>query len=298
MRTIVAALAISLVAFPACAQGDPGALIGKLKSADKDEVENATTDLLKLGEAALAPLREAAAKSEDAAFKKLAASVADRIEIRKGAAGLAKSWGDRWYAIYIKALKVGWAHLKAEEKDGKILLDDELLIKQGGTDISIRAKVTCKTDEFLSLASTQLEIQGPENAGSYSAEVKEGRLIARSGGQVEAKRVGANITVDFAVLRLVTVMPKIDEFPLTVIGLIKPKIHETSIVKFDKEDSISHEERKVKCRRFILSFGDGEPDRFLWVDAEGRLLRMEVTGDDKLVEMVLQDEKRAKELDE
>ena len=78
---------------------------------------------------------------------------------------------------------------------------------------------------------------------------------------------------------------------------IKPKLPEAAVVKFDKEETIEFENRKVKARRFSLSKGDGK-DRFYYVDATNRLVRVHMTSeDDKDVEMTLSDEKRAKDID-
>jgi hypothetical protein len=280
-------------------QGDPGALIGKLKSADKDEVENATADLLKLGEPALAPLREAAAKSEDAAFKKLAGGLADRIEIRKGVAGLAKSWGERWYSVYIKALKVGWARLKTEEKDGKLLLTDEVFVKESKTrEASIKTAVTCEPNEYLAPVEIVLEVTTPDTGAiTHRGRVKEGRLIIEMGEERKATRIPPNTVVDTAAHRLLTVMPRGAELDFALITLLgKAESTTSAVLKFDKDESIEFEGRKVKCRRFVLADGE-KPDRHYWVDGEARLLRVQMESDQKDVEILLTDEKKAKDLD-
>src|SRR5436190_12947083 len=127
MIGIVAAVALFGVA--AAYPQDKAALIEKLKSKDKDEAENATQDLLKLGVDAIPALRDAAAQSTDAEFKKAATAIVERLQVRQAAAGLAKSWGDRWYSVFIGAVHAGWAHIKAEDRDGKLILSNEIHVQ-------------------------------------------------------------------------------------------------------------------------------------------------------------------------
>src|SRR6185436_10048789 len=108
MKRMMATLAATFLMGGLAAAQDVAGLIEKLRSKDPDVAEIAQDGLLKSGSAALAPLREAATKSEDNVFKKKAGGLADRLETRAAAAGLAAAWGDRWYAIYISALKTGW----------------------------------------------------------------------------------------------------------------------------------------------------------------------------------------------
>lgn len=272
---------------------DPAALIEKIKSKDADESANAREDLLRLGETALAPLREAAGKAEDAALKKTLTGLAERLEVRRAAQGLAARWGDRWYSVFINELHVGWAHLKAEEKEGRIVLSDEIRIQQTKeTAYEVRASITCEKDEYLTPVSLTLDVVSPEHTGTATGRVKEGRLVVQANGQVKAHKLRRNTMVDFAVLRLMTLLPRTEGYDVEVLPLVKPKPPEESTIKADRDDSIEHEGRQVKCRRFMLSNADGE-DKFYWLDAENRLLRIQV----KDAEIVLSDEKRAKDID-
>ena len=79
-RTIGFAAALAFLGVSTGFAQDPAALIEKLKSSDADEADNAREDLLKLGAAAIEPVREAAAKSPDAAFKKTATAIVERRE--------------------------------------------------------------------------------------------------------------------------------------------------------------------------------------------------------------------------
>jgi hypothetical protein len=272
---------------------DPAGLIEKLKSRDADEAANAREDLLKLGDAALGPIREAAGKAEDAALKKSLAGLAERLEVRKAAQGVAARWGDRWYSVFLNELHVGWAHLKAEEKDGKLVLTDEIRLQPSKDAVTeVRATVVCEKDEYLTPVSLTLDVVSPERTVTATGQVKDGRLVVKSDGQVKAHKLRRNTMVDFAVLRLMTVLPRTEGYEVDVLPLVKPKLPEESTIKADRDESIEFEGRQLKCRRFMLSNADGE-DKFYWLDAEHRLLRIQV----KDAEIVLSDEKRAKDLD-
>jgi len=171
-RMLTAMTGLMLLGGVAAAQ-DVAALIESLRTKEADKIEVAQAGLLKAGIPALAPLREAATKSDDPAFKKHAAAVSDRLETRQAAAGLAAAWGDRWYALFINNLKCGWVHLKAEEKDGKIVFTDELFL-QPAKDQSMTVKIgmTCQPDEYLTPVKLTLESTGGENAGTIEAKVK------------------------------------------------------------------------------------------------------------------------------
>lgn len=294
MKQVLAVLlAVGGVGGSAWAQ-DVAALIEKLKSKDTDLAESACDPLLKAGQAALAPLREAASKAQDPAFKKRASSVADRLETRASALTLAAAWGDRWYAIYINALKTGWVHLKAEEKEARIVFTDELLLQPSKDEtITIKTSVTCERDEYLSPVRISMDAHTPDDSGSFEGKVKEGRLILSSGGQKQAQKLKENTVVDFALLRLVTILPRTESYPICLLELVKPKVKESALVRFDREESIEWGGAKVKARRFIVSDGEDE-DRFYWVGAAGQLYKLQAKDN---IEAVLSDEKRAKDLD-
>jgi hypothetical protein len=291
---MIATIAFALLA----AAQDPAALLERLKSKDADEVENAVTDLLKAGGAAIRPLRDAAAASADADFRKRASGTADRIETRLAAAGLAKNWGDRWYAVYISAVHVGWLQVRIEEKDGKVLVHEHLHVQPNkNTVFEVKASLTCEPNEYLTPTAITLDIASPEHTVSATAQLKDGRLVVKTGGDVKAHRVRPNLVVDLTVFPLVTLLPRTEGFEVEVLALIKPKLPAGAVLKFDKEQSVDHGGRKVKAKRFVLADGES-PDKYYYVDAEGQLLRVEMTGDDsKEVEIVLADEKKAKDTD-
>jgi hypothetical protein len=292
MKTLLA-LAALLCAVPQ----DPAALIEKLRSKDADEAENARRDLLDAGPKALAAVRDAAGKEADAALKKTLIQVADRLETRQAAAGLAARWGDRWYSVQAGALRIGWAHLKTEEKDGKLLLTDELYVKPSkeGEEITVKATLTCAKDEFLTPVEIAVSAQNVDGfTGAFSATVKDGRIIAESGADKKAQRIRPNTVIDLAVLRLVTLLPRGAELDVDLLTVLKPKMHPDSAIKQDKEESIEYGGRLVKTRRFILSDGESD-DRFYNVDADGRLLRMQ--GGNNIEIHLAADEKSAKEMD-
>jgi hypothetical protein len=289
-RMLTAMTGLMLMGGLAAAQ-DVAALIERLK--DKEAGETAQADLLKAGEGAIAPLRAEAAKSEDAAFKKRAAAVADRLETRKAALGLAAAWGDRWYALFINNLKCGWVHLKAEDKDGAILFTDELFLQPTkDQSMTVKISMTCQPDEYLTPIKLSLDSTGGENAGAIEAKVKEDRLIVTHSGEVKAHRIKPNLIVDMALLRLVTILPRTPEYPVSILEMIKPKMKENAAVKFDREELVEYKGQKVTARRYVVSDGEDE-DRFYWAGLAGTLYKVQAGG----IEAVLTDEKKAKDLD-
>ncbi len=273
-------------------QDSPAALIEKLKSADKDEAENARRDLLKAGEAALPPLRDALAKAGDGPTKKQLTVMVERLETRKAVAGAAAKWGDRWCSVFMNSLKVGWAHLKTEEKDGKILLTDEVLFQQTkDASVTVKTHVVCEKDEFLTPAEITLHVSAPDNTVDFAGQAKDGRMVVKGGGLTVAHKMRPEFMVDFAVLRLVTVLPRTEDYSFDLLELVKPQQPKPATLKFDREESIEFGGRSVKTRRFLLS--DGEQERLYWVDAEGRLLRMQAGA----VDVFLSDEKSARDID-
>jgi hypothetical protein len=291
-QILTATMALMVMGSLALAQ-DVAVLIETLRGKEAEKVESAQNELLKLGAAALAPLREAASKSDDAAFKKNAAAVADRLETRQAAAGLAVAWGDRWYALFINNLKCGWVHLKAEDKDGKIVFTDELFI-QPTKDQSMTVKIAmvCQPDEYLTPVKLTLESTGGENAGAIEAKVKEDRLIVTHSGETKAQKIKPNLVVDMALLRLVTILPRTEGYPIAVLEMIKPKLKENAGIKFDREELVEYKGQKVTARRFIVSDGEAE-DRFYWTGTAGTLYKVQAGA----IEASLTDEKKAKDLD-
>lgn len=294
MKQIFTVILAAVLSGGVAAAQDVAALIEKLRSKDAAEAELAEEGLLKAGGTATAPLRDAASKSPDADFKKRAGSVADRLETRGAAGSLAAKWGDRWYAIYIESLKAGWVHLKAEEKDGKIVLTDELFLQPSKEQsFSIKTSVTCEPDEYLSPLRIAMDANLPENSGSIEGKVKEGRLIVTKDGERKAHKLSRNTVVDFALMRLVTILPRTEGYSISLLELVKPKLKESATVKFDKEELIEIGGSKVKARRFVVSDGEDD-DKFYWVGAAGELFKLQAK---EHIEAVLTDEKKAKDLD-
>ena len=298
MKTILGlTLGAALVMASRGAAQDVPTLVAKLLSKDVDEAEGAREDLLKLGPPALAPLREAERAAQDPKFKKTLAGIADRLEVRQAAPGLAKGWGDRWYSVFQESLHVGWVELKMEEKDGKLLLTGEIRAQMAKeTVFQVKSTLRCEPDEYLTASSISLDLATPENTVAATAQLKEGRLVVKAGGNVTAHKVRPNTVVDLAVFPLVTILPRTEGYEIDVLELIKPKLPEAAVLKFDREESIEFGGRKVKARRFMLA-SDGK-ERFYWVDATGRLLRVQFSTDDqKTLELILTDEARAKDID-
>jgi hypothetical protein len=287
---LTAVLALALPCGAVAAQ-DVATLIETLKN--KDGSEAAQNELLKVGAAAVAPLREAASKSDDAAFKKRAAAVADRLETRQAAPGLAAAWGDRWMSLFINNLKCGWVHMKAESQDGKLVFTDELFLQPNKDQaMTIKISMVCQPDEYLTPVKLSLESTGGDNAGTIEAKVKEDRLIVTHSGELKAHKIKPNLVVDMALLRLVTILPRTPEYPVAILEMVKPKMKENAAVKFDKEELVEYKGEKVQARRYIVSDGEDE-DRFYWAGPAGVLYKVQAGA----IEAVLSDEKKAKDLD-
>jgi hypothetical protein len=273
---------------------DAASALKKLSSKDADEADQAREELLRAGPPAIAPLREAAAQSTDAEFRKRAGEIADRLETRRAAAGLAKAWQDRWFAVFVKGLKIGWVHMQTQEKEGSLRAVDELYLKENkDKELSILATLRAQVNEYLTPIEISVEAKGTEASYSIQGKVKENRLVLTAGEQKQALKIRSNAITDLGVMRLVTILPRTPEYELSVIETIKIKITESAILKYDKDESIEWGSRKVKTRRFVLSDGEGE-DKYYWVDSENRLVRMQVKDD---IEVMLSDEKSAKDLD-
>jgi hypothetical protein len=270
---------------------DPASLISRLASKDEVEAANAKTDLLALGDPARAPLREAAAKEADGPLKRTLLELADRLDARSAARSLPGKHGDLWYSVFKEALHIGWVNLKTEEKDGKLLLSDEIYVKAGGNQVSVKAAQTCAKDEYLSLSALTLAVDTPENQVAAEGEVKADRLVIRAGGEAKAIKLRKNTVTDLAVLRLVTFLPTSDEYAIDLFQLVKVEAPTAARLKQQTEEAIEIDGRLVKAKRWLLS--DDGADRTYWVDGRGRLLKMETAE----VRIELSDEKRAKDVD-
>jgi hypothetical protein len=159
--------------------------------------------------------------------------------------------------------------------------------------MTVKTTLTCEPNEYLSPLAVSVNTVGGDNAVSFEGKVKEGRMVVTAQGEKQARKLKSNTVVDFAFMRLVTILPRTEEYSLSLIELIKPEIKEGVVAKFEKEETIEHDGKKVKARRFILSDGVGE-DKFYWVGAAGQLYKLQAKEN---VEAVLSDEKRAKDLD-
>lgn len=271
---------------------DPAPLVEKLRADDAVTAENARRDLLALGEKALPAIREAASKAEEGAFRDVLTGLVERLETRARAARLPRTWGDRWYGVYAKALKVGWAHLKVTAVDGGLRLDDEIFVRQGEGELRIKVTATCRANEYLTPTAVTINIDGPAQSVTLSGKLKGNRIVVDTGAGMKAMRVPENFTIDFAVLRLLTILPGTKGYDVTALRTVKPQPPVEGTIACEREEAIDFEGRLVKVRRYM--FSDGEKDRFYWVDGEHRLLRLQSEDE---VEILLEDEKRAKELD-
>jgi len=217
-------------------------------------------------------------------------------EMRKAAAQLPKTWGDRWYILQANGVPHGYLRLKVEARDGKLLLTDEMRIADLANSPGIRNEILAEPNEFLSPRHLNLTAQWPEKAWKVKAEIRDGKLMVLEsedmGKEGDGGQVPPGFTTDFSVFRLVSVLPpKFEACELSVMmTMTKPRLLEKPVLKFAGEETIDHDGRKVSTRRYVLA-SEREPDRVFWVDAQGRLLRWKFSAE---AEAVLADEPRAR----
>lgn len=269
---------------------DPATLIPKLHSADVVEAANAETDILRLGDAAIPPLRAAATAEADAGKKRKLTSLGDRLETRKAAGAL--KGGDHWYAVFKGALQIGWAHFKTEEKEGRLHFTDEIQVKTKETEALVKATQVCEKDEYLTTAQVALDVKTADATVAATGRRKDDRLVFEADGDTQAIRVARNTVTDLAVLRLVGLLPPTDEYEIELFTIVKPKEPAAARFKAQVDEPVTVEGRVVKARRWLLLDG-GDEDRTYWTDAAGRLIKAKF-GE---VEMALTTEAKAKDVD-
>lgn len=270
---------------------DPADLIAKLASKDEVESANAREDLLRMGEAARGPIRAAAERETDGPAKRALLELGDRLDARRAVQALPGKNGDLWYSVFKDALHIGWVNLKTEEREGRLVLTDEVHVKAGEHQATIQATQSCEKNEYLSPTSLRLAIDTPEQQVSAEGEVKGDRLVVRANGETKAIKLKRNTVTDLAVLRLVSVLPTRDEYAIEVFPLVKVEAPKPARLKFQAEEAIEIDGRLIRARRYLLS-DDGE-DRNYWIDAQGRLLKLSTPE----IHLELSDEKRAKDVD-
>jgi pectate lyase len=223
---------------------------------------------------------------------------AERLHVREAAKRLAGKWGgERWYTLHNKGERApGWLRLKVEEKDGLIVLDDELFLTPDGSEARHVQTLKCQPDEYLTPVSIYVEAKRSQKPWVIEGDVKERRLIPRRISSVaregEAARLQPNFTTDFAVMHLVTMMPKTKGYELSVLQMFEKPSIEESVLKFDREETVALEGGTVKARRYTLSNANTS-DRVYWVDDSDRLVKIQVYG---RIELFLADEKRARNI--
>jgi len=83
----------------------------------------------------------------------------ERLQVRQAAKQLVANWGgERWYTMHNKGTRApGWLRLSASEKDGLVVLEDELFVTQDGAEARHLQTLKCKPDEYLTLVSIYVE---------------------------------------------------------------------------------------------------------------------------------------------
>lgn len=273
---------------------DAASLIEQMKSEDPDAAENARRDLLDLGPAALPKIREASAGDGSEAFKASLADVIVRLEVRRKAASLLRSESEQWFGVYEKDLKIGWVRMRTEGDDGKIRMDDTVVVRKDEEEEKLFSLIRCRANEYLSPVEVAVDAENfSATSGKLRVQVKGGRAVIEEDGRKKAERFPPNTVVDFAVFRLVTLLPEVKNYAVDLVDLIKRKRRPDGVLRFDRAESIEHQGRRVKTRRFVLADGETE-DRVYWVDRSGKLLRAELYG---TVRLERESEDSAKDLD-
>jgi pectate lyase len=273
---------------------DTEGLIQQLTSSDPAEAERARDGLLKLGTEAIPALQDALEKSRDPALRKALPEIIERLQVRAAVQQLAAKWGERWYSSRNRGLKVGWLRLKVEEKDGLIVMSDELFFTSNGQESRTLHTIKGRADEYLSPVSLSIETQRPEKPWVIEGEVRGGilRVKPTRPGEEGVARLKPNFTTEFAVMRLATLVPKTKGYEISLLEMWEKPAIQDAVLKFDQEESIDLEGESVKASRFTLS-NPHSADRTYWVDGTGRLVKMRVYG---RIEFVLTDEKGAKDI--
>ena len=274
---------------------DPADLVRKLGSADAVEADNAQEDLLRLGNAAVDPVRKALEGTPDAALKRRATGILERLEVRTAASGIAARWGDRWYSLLANNVHLGWAHMKAELKDGKAVFQDDLYVKfSKDAELTVKASFTCGLDEYLSVQDFTLDISAPDRTLKATAKRKEDRLLVTTDGELKGHKVRPRLVPDLVLMRLVTLLPKSEGYTVDLLETVNPALREGLVLRQAAEEILELSGKQVKTRRFESTDSEGNL-RVYWVDAEGRLVKSSFRGGE--IEAQLVSEDKARDLD-
>jgi pectate lyase len=218
----------------------------------------------------------------------------DLQTLRDAARQLPARGGERWYSMRNRGERVGWLRLTTKEKDGAILLEDELFFTAKGEDARTLHTVACRPNEFLSPTSLRIKTERPVKPWTLDAAVTNGLLQLRAPfpGAPTGKesRLPPNFTTELAAVRLATIMPKSGKLDLSVFEFWeKPGVQEASL-QYVRDETLDFEGGKRNVARFTLS-NPHSADRTLWVDESHRLVKLQVYG---RIEFVLTSEADAK----
>ena len=274
---------------------DPADLVRKLGSADAVEADNARDELLRLGAPVRDPVRKALEGTPAAALKARATEILERLEVRQAAAGIVTRWGDRWYSLLANNVHLGWAHMKAELKDGQAVFQDELYVKfNKDAELTVKASFTCGLDEYLSVRDFTLDVAAPDRTVKATAKRKDDRLLVTTDGELKGHKVRARLVPDLVAMRLVTLLPKTESYTIDFLETVNPALREGLSLRQAAEEVLELAGKQLKTRRFESSDSEGNV-RCYWVDGEGRLLKSSFRGGE--IEAVLTTEDKARDLD-
>lgn len=222
--------------------------------------------------------------------------IVEQLQVRAAARQLAVRWGERWYSLQNRGIKVGWLRLKLEEKDGVLLMSDELFFTDNGQESRTLHSIKSRMDEYLSPISIYVEAKRPQKPWLIEADILDGILMVKrtnlGPGEKGATRLKPNFTTEFSVMRLATLLPKTEGYNVSLLEMWEKPAIQDAVLKFEQEESIDFEGGRIKASRFTLS-NPHSADRNYWVDDAGRLVKMRVYG---RIEFVLTDERDAKDI--
>jgi hypothetical protein len=295
---VAAWIASMLFAAPLIAQDaqNTAGWIQELQSSDPSRVETARNYLLKQGVVILPTLNDARNQAKDPALKQALTEITERLQTRAAARKLVSRWeGERWYAITTRGEKVGWLRLGVQIKEGALVLSDEMFYRTQGQEGRILHTLKGQADEYLTPLSLSVDVKRLVKPWTVQGEGRAGNLVLRSPSKPEAE--GATLhkpdfTTDFAVMRLVTLLPRTKGYPVSLLEMWEKPALQESVLKFEQEETLDFQGGKIKASRFTLSNAESA-ERIYWVDENGRLLKMRIYG---RIEFVLTDEKEARRM--
>lgn len=219
-------------------------------------------------------------------------------DLKNAAQELPTRWGDRWYSIVKGGVNIGWMQLKVEKQGERLVLKDQFFAKPDRDhEMTIASSLTAEPNEFLSPVALDLDFRSPGGSGKTQIQpAKDGVSVTYNGQKMgNDAKLPSSLVTDFALLRLVTMLPRSGSIDLVLFDTIqhsKPRPLEGRLLKFDADEEIEIAGKKLKTRRYVLKASNTQ-DQLFWVDGESRLVKFTLAGFD----VVLSDQKSANQID-